>query len=231
MIVRPTCVWVVLSGFAMAACSLVPDLAAPPPTGLTEASPLPTSSTAPILDPTLAGSALAACDPSDCLIPSPDPAGPAPTQDAFFRRRVLLPVAEAILELANTERQALGLTALSPSSSLMDLAFNRSEDMVARSYFAHSDPLDGHLVAESLLIGGGYGGRLGENLFSYSGPLGDLALDALASWMSGPDERSLILDPAFQMTGVGVMGDGSWWTVTQLFAETGPVETCGCEQP
>jgi uncharacterized protein YkwD len=140
-------------------------------------------------------------------------------------------VAESILEMANTERQALGLAALSSSSTLMGIAFGRSEDMVGRGYFDHADPVDGHLAAETLLVDGGFGGRLGENLFSYNGPLNDLALDALASWMSGPDERSLILDPDFRLTGVGVMGDGSWWTVTQLFAETGPQETCGCEQP
>jgi uncharacterized protein YkwD len=146
-------------------------------------------------------------------------------------RRVLLPTAEEILALANTEREALGLPPLSTSTVLMDLAFRRSEDMLARAYFSHADPVDGHLIAEALLIGSGYVGRLGENLFSYNGSLGDLGLDALAAWMSGPEERSLILDPVFSLTGVGVMGDGSRWTVTQLFVESGPADRCDCEQP
>jgi uncharacterized protein YkwD len=86
-------------------------------------------------------------------------------------------------------------------------------------------------MAQALLIAGGYGGRLGENLFSYSGSLSELATNTMAAWMSSTAEGSLILDPAFHMAGVGVMGDGSWWTVTQLFAETGPAPRCACEQP
>lgn len=222
---------VVTVGFALSGCGGLPRAAPAAADAPTAASALPTGAPAALLPSASPGTGLAACDPTDCLLPTADPAAAAPTQDAFYRRRVLLPVAEAILEMTNSERQALSLTALSPSATLMDIAFGRSEDMVARGYFDHADPVDGHLAAETLLIGRGYGGRLGENLFSYNGPLGDLALDALASWMSGPDERSLILDPDFQVTGVGVMGDGSWWTVTQLFAETGPQETCGCEQP
>jgi uncharacterized protein YkwD len=144
---------------------------------------------------------------------------------------VLLPIAENILELANAERRALGLEELAPSSDLMEMAFARSEDMVVRGYFAHEDPADGSLPAQTLLIAGGYAGRLGENLFSYSGSLNELAPNTMAAWMSNTAEGSLILDPDFHAAGVGVMGDGLWWTVTQLFAETGPAPRCACEQP
>ncbi|HLB65127.1 MAG TPA: CAP domain-containing protein [Anaerolineales bacterium] len=220
-----------LLGFVFSACALAPTGPTPFSSGSPDNAATLTDPIGLVQSPAPAETAETGCNPIECLVSSPEPGAPAPTQEAFLRRRVLLPTADEILRLANTEREALGLTSLSASATLMNLAFGRSEDMVARSYFAHTDPADGHLVAETILIGGGYAGRLGENLFSYNGPLGDLALDALAAWMSSPEERSLILDPTFSLTGVGVMGDGARWTVTQLFVESGPAERCDCEQP
>ncbi len=217
--------------FLISACGLVPAAPTPFPGGPAENAATPGDVGSQAQAPALTRPPQAGCDLAECLIPSPDAGSPPSTQDAFLRRRVLLPTAEEILQLANTERAALGLPPLSATAALTELAFSRSEDMVARGYFSHADPEDGHLAAETLLVGGGYTGRLGENLFSYNGTLGDLALDALAAWMSSPDERSLILDPVFTLAGVGVMGDGSRWTVTQLFAENGPAERCVCEQP
>jgi uncharacterized protein YkwD len=211
----------------LAACSPAPALPSPTAVAHTR-SPATTS-------PSLTGESATpgadACAAILCGLFPPDPGAPAATQEAFLRRRVLLPIAENILELANAERRALGLEALAPSSELTDLAFARSEDMVVRGYFGHEDPGDGHLLAQGLLVSASYGGRLGENLFSYGGSLNDLAPNAMAAWMSSTAEGSLVLDSAFRLTGVGIMGDGSSWMVTQLFAEIGPEPRCACEQP
>lgn len=231
MTARPAAPVVVVLGLVFSGCGLAPTGPTPFPSSSPQNSAIPTGSGSVLQSSPPTETVPAGCTPTDCLIPSPGSGAPAPTQESYLRRLVLLPSAEGILRLANTEREALGLPSLIASSVLMDLAFSRSEDMVARGYFSHADPVDGHLVAETLLAGGGFTGRLGENLFSYSGPLRDLALDALAAWMSSPEERSLILDPTFQLTGVGIMGEGSRWTVTQLFVENGPAEGCSCEQP
>jgi uncharacterized protein YkwD len=151
---------------------------------------------------------------------SPGTAAQTGTAEASFRRSVLMPVAQEIVGTVNNERVAQGLPALTASPVLMGVAFERSEDMVARGYFGHEDPEDGSTLAWSLLVGAGFGGRLGESIFATPGNLEDVASIALAAWLSSPAHRDQILNPAFHYTGVGLMGDGTVWKVTQVFAES-----------
>lgn len=151
---------------------------------------------------------------------SPATAVPAGTAEASFRRSVLMPVAQEIVGTVNSERIAQGLPALTAPPVLMGVAFERSEDMVSRGYFSHEDPEDGSILAWSLLVGAGFGGRLGENIFATPGNLEDVASIALAAWLGSPAHRDQILNPAFHYTGVGLMGDGTVWKITQVFAES-----------
>jgi uncharacterized protein YkwD len=73
-----------------------------------------------------------------------------------------------------------------------------------------------------LLVAAGYGGAMAENLFASTESVGQLADAAMAAWMGSPAHRQVILDPRYRYLGVGLMGDGTWWKVSQVFAERGP---------
>lgn len=203
----------------------------PPALGSPSAAsgPIPTASQTPPLAsassvPPMGTATLSEGPPTATSIPvSPATASAeivAGTAEASFRRSVLMPVAQEIVGIVNSERIAQGLPALTAPPVLMGVAFERSEDMVARGYFSHEDPEDGSTLAWSLLVGAGFGGRLGENIFATPGDLEDVASIALAAWLGSPAHRDQILNPAFHYTGVGLMGDGTVWKITQVFAES-----------
>ncbi len=139
-----------------------------------------------------------------------------------YRRSELEPSAVQMLYELNRARAAAGRPPLEAHEGLMDLAFLRARDLVARDYMAHRDPETGVDLAWTLLTAAGYYGRLGENLFAATGPLESLPPIALQAWLDSPEHRANLLDPAFRLAGVGLMGDGTWWKVVVLFAEHGP---------
>jgi uncharacterized protein YkwD len=143
------------------------------------------------------------------------------TLEAYYRRSVLLPVAEAIVHRVNRDRAMLGMPGLIAPPAMMEIAFIRAEDLVARTAFDHAGP-DGSSPAQTLMVAAGFGGHLAENLYACVDPLGQVADSTVAAWMSSPEHREVILDPRFQYMGVGLMGDGTWWKVVQVFAQYGP---------
>ncbi len=188
--------------------------AVPTPSQTASVSPVPSTQTAVLSG----GAPIATSTPVN-----PGTASPAAlesTAEASFRRSVLMPVAQEIVRSVNDERTARGLPALAAPASLMEVAFERSEDMVARGYFGHEYPENGSALAWSLLVGAGFGGALGENIFATPGSLEDVASIALAAWLGSPAHREQILNPIFHYTGVGLMGDGTVWKITQVFAES-----------
>jgi uncharacterized protein YkwD len=147
---------------------------------------------------------------------------PAPTRSLGPTRTELLPVALTIVAQVNHDRGLLSLPPLATSDALTDIAFTRAEDMLARAYLGHQDPIDASVPAWTMLTGAGYGGLLGENVLEYRGTLGDLAATTLHAWVTSREERDLLLDARFRFTGLGITGDGSTWKVAQVFAESGP---------
>ena len=135
---------------------------------------------------------------------------------------MLFPIAEDILARVNRDRVRLGLPALVAPPDLRDIAFRRCESMVARGYFDHTDPEDGSTPARTLMSAGGFGGRLAETLYATTAPLDEIAAETVAAWMGSAENRAILLDDAYRFAGVGLMGDGTWWTITQLLAEAGP---------
>jgi uncharacterized protein YkwD len=130
----------------------------------------------------------------------------------------LLPIAEAIAEAINRLRAATGVEPLVIDDGLTRIAFARSADMVVRGYLSHEDPLDGSNLPYRLLTDAGYGGLLGENVFASQANVEDLVDEAVDGWLRSPAHRETAMDPGFHFTGVGVLSDGEWWKVTQVFA-------------
>ncbi|MEX0787543.1 MAG: CAP domain-containing protein [Anaerolineales bacterium] len=161
-------------------------------------------------------------------LPSPTPEEIETTApDAVFgtfrySRAELRGSAEAVVLLINRARGQLGLAPLRSESTLSDLAFLRSEDMVARDYFFHQDPMDGSTPADLLLPALGYGGLLSEIIFATTAPLPEVPQAALTWWMDSDVHRRNLLETRFHEVGIGLMGDGTWWKVTGLLAESGP---------
>lgn len=114
-------------------------------------------------------------------------------------------VSAATLCLVNHQRHSAGVRALSDNAKLDRAAAAHTNDMVARSYFSHDGP-DGTTLL-SRLTGAGYlpagADSVAENIGWSTGMLATPA-DMVASWMSSPDHRAIILNPSFRMSGIGV---------------------------
>jgi uncharacterized protein YkwD len=142
--------------------------------------------------------------------------------DAIEPPADLLPTAEAIAEAINRLRLATGVEPLVIDDGLTRMAFARSADMVARGYLSHEDPLNGNNIPYRLMTNAGYAGLLGENVFASQADLDRLVDEAVDGWLRSATHRATAMAPTFHFTGVGLMSDGEWWKVTQLFAEQLP---------
>ena len=123
-----------------------------------------------------------------------------------------------VLFLTNQQRGWRRVAPLGWSAELAGLAQAHSADMMARHFFDHSNP-DGFGPAERLARGGL---RLvvSENLYWIRGGPEDqaqLASIVVHGWMKNRGHRRNLLDPGFQMVGVGAAGDRRGLAITQLF--------------
>lgn len=113
---------------------------------------------------------------------------------------------EAIVRLANDDREQAGLEALTVNGALTRAAELKAEDMAMRGYFAHVSPegkTPWYWFGQA-----GYSYRYaGENLAIRF----ENAEEEQAAWMRSPSHRSNILNPKYLETGVAVrstMEDG-----------------------
>lgn len=134
----------------------------------------------------------------------------------------LLPIAAGIANAVNRLREATGVEPLVIDDRLTRIAFARSADMVVRGYLSHEDPLDGGNLAGRVLMDAGYRGSLGENLFATQASLESIVAETVDGWLRSPAHRVSAMDVRFHYTGVGLLSDGKWWKVTQVFAEQRP---------
>jgi uncharacterized protein YkwD len=148
--------------------------------------------------------------------------GPQTIPREFEPPAELVPVAEAIADAVNRLRVATGVEPLVVDDGLTRIAFARSADMVLRGYLGHEDPRDGSNLPWLLLTEAGYRGQLGENIFATQAQLEDVVDEAIDGWLRSPAHRSMAMDATFHYTGVGLLSDGEWWKVTQVFAEQLP---------
>ena len=115
-------------------------------------------------------------------------------------------VRSATLCLINHQRALAGLPALKLSATLQAVAQAKSQEMVARDYFDHTNP-DGLTAAQRVLnshyVPDGSSYTIGENIAFGTVNLGTPA-SIVEAWMQSPGHRENILDANYRETGIGV---------------------------
>ena len=179
---------------------------------------LPTASAFQPENPANAGASIQPYVPQTTLALS----SPVPIPQEVDPPSDLVAIAQAIAESVNKLRVAMGEEPLAVDDRLTRIAFARSADMVVRGYFSHDDPQSSRNLALWLLTDAGYRGKLGENLFATQAPLEDVVDETINGWLRSETHRANAMDADFHLTGVGLLSDGEWWKVTQVFAEQAP---------
>lgn len=124
-----------------------------------------------------------------------------------------------IFELINQERSKKGLGDLVWDSNLSRLARDYSAKMARENFFSHQDrsgeSVDGR--AKNMRIKNW--SKIGENLFfceGYDNP----NLMAVRGWMKSPSHRDNILDPDYNVSGIGIAeSENGRIYFTQVFIE------------
>lgn len=112
---------------------------------------------------------------------------------------------EEVVRLTNIEREKVNAEPLTIYEPAMNLAREKSQDMVDNDYFSHAD-LEGEYLFYDLKE---YTSSLGENIaFAQTTPE-----EVIEKWLSQPNYRDNILDTDYKYIGVGFV-DYVW---TQMF--------------
>ncbi len=137
----------------------------------------------------------------------------------------------------NQARLEKKLKPLALDPNLVSIAQIRSNDMITRNYFSHTDPKTGQVLFQNLLNDQHYTYLFaGENIaeirnqgaFVPAGftvyarySAGDLADQFVTGWINSPDHYENIINPHFRRTGiaVGVSLDGTRVVATQVFSD------------
>lgn len=116
--------------------------------------------------------------------------------------------AQAVLELVNSERAKIGLSALTLDSTLNAVATAHSKDMATRNFFSHTNP-DGLSPFDRIKNAGVSYKTAGENI-----AMGQKSAEQVVnSWMNSEGHRKNILNASFTKMGLGNVNN--YWT--QLF--------------
>ena len=112
-----------------------------------------------------------------------------------------------MLALINNARAAKGIAAVGLDASLRDIALFRSRDMATQGYFSHTAP-DGSTFMSmigSRKIKYQWAGEIIANN-NYSDK--ETATEAFNSFMNSPHHLEILLDPRYNVAGVGEAADG-----------------------
>lgn len=163
--------------------------------------------------------------------PVPPTAAPAKLKPSFDR----LQTEAQVVQVVNQVRAQAGLPLLVVDPALAEIARLRSQDIIARNYLGHTDPVTGEPLAKKLFDQRGYRNyTAGENLAIIQNEVSGIpgpftvatrydplsaAQEFLTGWFNSPTHRDNILHPEFSKTGVGVAvsEDGTRIAVTQIF--------------
>ena len=114
-----------------------------------------------------------------------------------------------ILVLCNTEREKLGLSALTLDESLCESALIRADEITTDGNFSHVRP-DG---SGCFTVIRGEFAFAGENLAVGENDASKL----VKAWMNSPDHKANILKPEFTRAGIAVVNSGDRYYVAMLF--------------
>jgi uncharacterized protein YkwD len=112
-------------------------------------------------------------------------------------------LAVATVCLINVERRARGLRPLRINFRLSRAAFDKTEDMVRRHYFAHGPAPLKRQIAPTGYLDGSSSWALGENLAWGWGRHSSPRL-VLEQWLASPSHRANVLGRGFRDIGVAV---------------------------
>lgn len=117
--------------------------------------------------------------------------------------------ADTIFDLVNAERAKNGVQPLARDARLDATAQARTDDMVARNYFSHNDPIDGRkMIDDQYYIDEWKICKLGsENISQMEDPTGDNNIDTINGWMGSESHRNAILDQQYDISGIAVTGN------------------------
>lgn len=105
--------------------------------------------------------------------------------------------AQKILELVNAERAKVGAAPLVMNPGLVLTAQSRVDDMIARDYFAHRDPV----TNENMVKAQPFCVYTSENIQLM--PVGGDSNRAIVDWwLNSPPHKQAMLDPKYTLTGV-----------------------------
>ena len=127
-------------------------------------------------------------------------------------------VEASLVAQTNAARAAAGLPPLQADATLTALARQRSQDMIGRDFFSHTDPASGGSLVEAYCIAPLGVAYCGENLAG-AGGLADVEANVVGRWLASDGHRANMFRTEFGRVGIGVAVGGRWGAiVTQLFA-------------
>ena len=146
------------------------------------------------------------------------PTSPPPTTVAISSVNDVAIAESHVISLINTNRSAQGMPPLVRNESIMAIARTRSNDMVGRGYFSHTDPISGATLGKVSVLAAGFN-NAGENIY-WSGQfsLGQFPNGAVSWFMNSAAHRANILSSGYTAIGVGIAWNGLGWVLTVNFA-------------
>lgn len=143
--------------------------------------------------------------------PTTQPVVQPPTGQATTQNNVLTAEEQVVFDGINRERALRGLKPLTINPALVELARQKSQDMVDNGYFAHRSPVYGSAYDMMRAAGIRYN-YAGENLARTSS-----VENAVVLFMGSSTHRSTLLNPRYSQTGIGIVRIGRQFYVTQMF--------------
>lgn len=114
--------------------------------------------------------------------------------------------ADTIFNLVNAEREKAGVLPLVRDARLDATAQTRADDMVARNYFSHNDPVTNANLVDILLTQKQCASS-SENISQMEDHTGDNNIDTINGWMGSESHRNAILDQQYDISGIAVTGN------------------------
>ncbi len=114
---------------------------------------------------------------------------------------------DAVVDLVNEQRVRAGCEPLVVDPRLADAAEKHSRDMAQRGYFAHTTP-EGLTFRDRIRTAGYPNPGTAENIARGQRN----AEQVMKSWMASDGHRANIVNCEFSRVGVGLHGNGMYWT-------------------
>lgn len=123
--------------------------------------------------------------------------------------------ADTLLSLVNAERAKTGVAPLVSDPRLVATAQGRVDDMVARKYFSHNDPITGESLVK-IKASNPECAVASENIDE-----GTTNQEFVDEWMNSKPHHDAMLDAKYTLTGVAVVYSqkNGWWIAVQHFCQ------------